>query len=65
MVLLIGGDIIEDYIYQGYTEDEIYYGLYIKDEIEDDEELELLEELELEKKEIFISKWEYQFKMLI
>jgi hypothetical protein len=65
MVLLIGGDIIEDYIYQGYTEDEIYYGLYIKDEIDDDEELELLEELELEKKEIFISKWEYHFKMLI
>jgi hypothetical protein len=47
MVVLSGGDLCEDYIYYGYTEDDIYYGRYIIDN-EDIEEPEIDEETELE-----------------
>jgi hypothetical protein len=64
MVVLSGGDLCEDYIYYGYTEDDIYYGRYIIDN-EDIEEPEIDEETELEEEHSSISKWEYRLMMLV
>jgi len=61
MVILSGGDLCEDYIYYGYTEDDIYYARYIND----NEEPEIDEETELEEEHSSISKWEYRLMMLI
>jgi hypothetical protein len=63
MVLLSGGDLCEDYVYYGYSEDDIYYGRYINNE--DNEEPENDEEPELEEENISISKWEYRLMLLV
>lgn len=62
MVILSGGDLCEDYIYYGYSEEDIYNGNYID---VDNDELEIEDEHELEEEDISISRWEYRLMLLV
>jgi len=70
MVLLSNGDVCEDYIYYGYSDDDIIYGSYFNyinniDDFEDNDDYIIDDEYEdILEKDIHISHWEHKLMLI-